>query len=317
MVLLHDVRVEARALPPCDPRMTPFERVARGFIASRGSAGTRELYTYDLDRWLAFCVAHKINVAEPTPSQAAAFRDQLTTTQKPQTLRRSLAALSRMYRAALAVRPQAAKWNPFDPDALARPPAADFSKTEAVPTADVQKVMSQVARDPVFGVRDSAILQILYDTGLRISAVTRLERSKVFERDGVLVARVRTKYKDEVDVELTVEAAAALERWLAVAPESPYAFPASKNVRRPLGSRVFYKRLRAYGDAVGVPHLHPHRFRTTYITEALDAGVPLNEVQASVHHSTPTMTQRYDRGTRGRGVTAAVAKFRQERKNEH
>lgn len=58
--------------------------------------------------------------------------------------------------------------------------------------------------------------------------------------------------------------------------------------------------------------MHPHQFRATFITEALDAGVPLHEVQAAVHHADPRTTQRYDRGARGAGVTAALEKFRRE-----
>jgi len=66
------------------------------------------------------------------------------------------------------------------------------------------------------------------------------------------------------------------------------------------------------GNEAGVKHLHPHRFRSSFVTRALDAGVALHEVQAAVGHSSPDITQRYDRGVRGRGVTLALAKFRKQ-----
>jgi len=293
--------------------MTPFEKCARDLIASRGAEGTRELYTIDLDRWLVFCAEREINVEYPTPSQAAVFRDTLASTRKSATVRRTLAALSRMYRAAVNAWPQAAKWNPFDADTLARPPASDFAKTEALAHDETLAIMAYAVTDKHYGVRDTAILRLLYDTGLRISAVVTLRREKIFRRGDVTLARVRTKNKDEVDVELTTESVTALDRWLAIAPVSPFVFPAPKNTKLALSRLVFYKRLRKYGDAVQASRVHPHRFRTTYITDALDAEIPLNKVQASVHHASPVMTQRYDRGKRGTGVAAALAAARAKR----
>lgn len=291
-----------------------FVQVARGFIASRGASGTRGLYTSDLDRWVAYCEDHGVDITKPAPAQAAGFRDALKATQKPLTVRRTLSALSRIYRAALNHHPRAAEWNPFDPDALARPPASDFSKTEVLSEEEIAAIMRVAESDAQHGLRDVAILRLLYDSGLRISAVCTLLREKVLSRPGGGALRVSTKNKDEVDVELTTESAEALNRWLSAAPPSKYVFPSSRDRKMPVSRRVIWKRLKDYGTAAGVPNIHPHRFRATYITEALDAGIPLHEVQAAVHHATPAMTLRYDRGVRGRGVAETLAKFRNKRK---
>src|SRR5579872_7332892 len=80
--------------------MTAFERAARTHIASRGSSGTRSLYTLDLDRWLAFCKKHRHDVEVPTLEAATAYRDQLATQFAALTLRRILSALASMYEAA-------------------------------------------------------------------------------------------------------------------------------------------------------------------------------------------------------------------------
>ena len=64
-----------------------------------------------------------------------------------------------------------------------------------------------------------------------------------------------------------------------------------------------------YGKMLGIK-VHPHSFRAAYITDALDSGLQLHEVQAAVHHADPATTLRYDRRERGAGVAAQVEKFR-------
>src|SRR6267142_1813920 len=174
----------ARQRARLQDEMTLFEKAARDHIASRASSGTRELYARDLKRWLAFCAQHNVDPSEPPPSAAVAYRDELAATQKSQTIRRALAALSRMYRVALNAWPRAAVRNPFDSDALARPPASDFSKTEAITREEALAIFLRAATDPVHGVCDVAILHVLDATGLRISAAVTMLREKLFKRDG-------------------------------------------------------------------------------------------------------------------------------------
>jgi integrase len=149
---------------------------------------------------------------------------------------------------------------------------------------------------------------------MRITSVTSLEREQVRVRgDGSRALLVKVKKKGRVEVELPTSSAEALDQWLARAPESKYVFPALRG-KGALTRRAISQRLTEYGRRTGVKNAAPHRFRATYITEAFDAGVPLNEIQAAVHHSDPNSTQRYDRGVRGAGVAGSVSKFRNERK---
>jgi len=242
----------------------------------------------------------------------------------PLTVRRTLASLSSMYEAALAQEQPLATWNPFK--RLPRPPATEYSKTEvltpAEATAIINKAESCAADGQLVGVRDVAILRLLYDTGLRISAVVTLRRSKVIQRKvlvderyvSIVVVRVITKGAKEVDVELPPVAAEALGRWLARSITiGDFVFPA-RGGRRALTRAAINRRVAFYGKAAGVSHAHPHRFRATFITDALDE-LELHEVQAAVHHADPATTLRYDRRVRGAGVAAAVAAARAKAKD--
>ena len=281
-----------------------FEIAARTHISSRGSPGTRALYEADLDRWLAHCRAIGADPDEPELANAVAFRDSLS--QGAQTKRRILSALSSMYEAAGIV-------NHFKSSKRLQRPEADevaltkeFSKDEV---AQLLRVASE--RDDHLGKRDVAIMRLLYDTGARISAVVALRRDCMYNRpDGQRVVITKVKKKGRVEIEVPKLAADAVDVWLSVAPDSPYVFPRARGTG-PLTRRAISQRIADYGKLVGIQNAHPHRFRATFITEAIDAGVPLHEVQGAVHHADPKTTQRYDRHVRGAGVSNALAKYRE------
>ena len=293
---------------PC--LVTSFERAARTHIASRGSDSTKESYTADLVRWLALCEERSCNPDAPTLEDAVAFFSALKKEGlADQTMRRMLSSLSSMYAAADL-------FNPFKATRLKRPDADEVILTKEYTGDEARNILAAAeAEGGVIGARDLAVLQILYDTGMRISSVMSIRRDQVHAReDGQYVIRgVKVKKKGRVEVELPTSSVTTLKRWLAVAPESKHVFPALRG-GGPLSRRAINQRMVLYGARAGVKDAAPHRFRATYITEARDAGVPLSEIQAAVHHSSPAVTQRYDRGVRGTGVASAVAKFRERRK---
>lgn len=289
--------------------MTSFERAAKAHIASRGAKGTRELYTSDLARWLAHCELDTIDPDAPTLEAATAFRDALAVKFSAQTVRRTLSALSSMYDSAGII-------NPFNGKRLTRPEADDVALTKEFSEAEAQALIEAAKADvSVAGVRDTAILQILYEVGLRISSVVSMRRERVLERAGKLFVLVKSKKKGFVEVVLPEASIEALTAWLDIAPESDYVFP-GRDASTPLTRRTINKRLAIYGKAAKVENPHPHRFRATFVTASLDAGVPLSEVQAAVHHASPNTTLRYDRSVRGSGVTTALAEFRKNKEKK-
>lgn len=295
--------------------MSPFERAARAAIASRLSPETREDYTRTLNRWLAFC--GDADPADPPVELPAAFRDAVAADCLPSTVRNNLAALSFVYKRLVAQRPAPATWNPFDPDALAWPPASTIGKTEALPPGVAEEMIAAAAADgTLIGVRDAAFMLLLHGTGLRRMSVVSLRRDKVFRRGDDLFARVKNKGSgdsEQVEVKIPMEAAAALTRWLDAAPRSTYAFP-SRDGRSHINLATANKIIGKWAHAVGAEHVHPHRFRASFITEAFNAGQHWRDIQAAVHHADPRSTQRYDRGLRGGGVADAVADHRRQQR---
>src|SRR6185369_9920749 len=187
-----------------------------------------------------------------------------------------------------------------------RPPADAYAATEAVDPAVAQRVISATQADESrAGLRDLAVLRLLYDTGMRRASVAGLRRADVILREGRTVVIFHAKGNKRREATLPEEAAAAVQHWLGFAADSPWVFPQDRDFTKHIDlstvNRIVTHRT---GGQV-----HPHQFRAAFITEALDE-LPLHEVQAAVGHADPRMTLRYDRRQRGAGVADIVAKSR-------
>jgi len=65
--------------------------------------------------------------------------------------------------------------------------------------------------------------------------------------------------------------------------------------RQRLDRRTAHRWVRSIGKRAGLGHVHPHMLRAAFIMAALDAGVPLRDVQIAARHADPRTTMRYDR----------------------
>lgn len=287
-----------------------FLAAVRAHCDSRGSKGSRSIYAYDLSQWLVWAEIEGVDVTSPDLAEVSRFKDYLGEKQAPLSVRRCLSSLSGMYGAVINRKPPLATWNPFHPKALPRPSSDAYSPTEAIPPEDVQRLIAQAKNDKTLaGRRDEAVLWILYETGLRRDSVVKLKRESIVSREGQTVVKVVVKGAKRREIVLAEESERALQTWLEYAPSSVYVFPAARGggtMRPETVNKIVADRARA----AGVSGAHPHSFRAAFATEALDAGMPLHEVQAAMHHSNPQTTLRYDRGKRGGGVTNALAEYR-------
>ncbi|WP_067133689.1 tyrosine-type recombinase/integrase [Microtetraspora malaysiensis] len=152
--------------------------------------------------------------------------------------------------------------------------------------------------DSPTGLRDGAILAVLYSTGCRRAELAGLTLADFDSAARSL--RVRGKGDKERFAYLTAPAVARLELWLSVRGEDagPLFCAINKAGRlrrtRMSGQAVSDIVARRLSDA-GAAKRTPHDFRRTFIGELLDAGVDLATTQALVGHASPATTARYDR----------------------
>lgn len=148
------------------------------------------------------------------------------------------------------------------------------------------------------GLRDKALLELLYATGLRVTELVTLELENLNLRQGVL--RVIGKGNRERLVPLGEEAIHWLMNYLKTArplflkndPLSSFVF--LTNHRKPLTRQAFWYRLKHYALKLGIQKpLSPHTLRHAFATHLVNRGADLRMVQMLLGHASLSTTQIY------------------------
>jgi integrase/recombinase XerC len=141
--------------------------------------------------------------------------------------------------------------------------------------------------------RDLALLEVMYGCGVRVSELVGINLEQMDLAAGWL--RVRGKGNKEREVPLAGEAAASVQRYLAVRKPIPgerALFLNSKGSR--VGDREVRRIVKKYATlAVGDSSVHPHSFRHAYATHLLSDGADLRAIQELLGHARLSTTQKY------------------------
>jgi len=170
---------------------------------------------------------------------------------------------------------------------------------------DVEALLSISDLDQPRGLRDNALLEMLYATGMRVSELLNLRIQDVNPAAGFVL--VRGKGDKERMVPLGERAADAVTRYqtdgrpsLEQAGTSDLLFP-GRRPRQPLTRQAFWKNLRRLALAAGIQgQLSPHTLRHSFATHLLEHGADLRTVQALLGHADITTTQIYTHVSRER-----------------
>lgn len=144
------------------------------------------------------------------------------------------------------------------------------------------------------GLRDAALLELLYGCGLRVSEAANLNRENVSLEEGTV--RVWGKGSKERQTPLGAKARNALHAYLnAESTPAGRSGPLFRNTRGGrLGARSIQRIVRSYARRSGLREdVHPHTLRHSYATHLLNGGADLRIVQELLGHSTPSATQVY------------------------
>jgi integrase/recombinase XerC len=141
------------------------------------------------------------------------------------------------------------------------------------------------------GLRDHALLELLYATGLRVSECCGLDLDDVDRRGGSV--RVMGKGGKERVVPAGDAALAALEAWLLIRGEARGALFTNARGGR-LGARSVHRIVKRRARGAGIDRrVTPHTLRHTFATHMLGEGADLRLIQELLGHSRLTTTQRY------------------------
>jgi integrase/recombinase XerD len=226
--------------------------------------------------------------------------DQFRAKARATSIARRLSALRRFYRLELergAVRE--------DPTVRVRAPKKPRRLPKNLAERDVESLLDAPDVATPLGLRDRAMLETLYATGLRVSELCGLKLGAVSLRDGVV--RVLGKGSKERLVPLGDEAIAWIERYLADARPALVAGAKVDHVfvtarRGPLTRQAFWHLVKRYGAIAGLAAdaLSPHVLRHAFATHLLNHGADLRVVQLLLGHADITTTTIYTHVARER-----------------
>lgn len=271
-----------------------YLRIERG-----SSPRTVEAYAYDLRGYQVFLEQQGIaDVALITREVIFAFEEGAVNAGcAPSTVKRRMSTLKGFHR--YLAREGYAALNPTDTLALPKVP----DRLPDVLSVEQMGRMLDALDDPSpLGLRDRALLEVLYGCGLRASEASALDMGNIYAEEGFL--RVFGKGSRERMVPVAGCAAASLERYLTDARPA-----LSRRARRPnprdvsavflnarggrLTRQSVYRTVSAAGGLIGVEGLHPHTLRHSFATHMLEGGADLRVIQEILGHSDISTTQIY------------------------
>jgi integrase/recombinase XerC len=257
----------------------------------RLSAHTDANYRRDLQIFARFCRRSGIEEWQRVDSQhvrsfaAAEFRRG----QSPRTIQRRLSALRSFFNYLL--REQVLSANP------AREVQAPKAKKRLPATIDVDQMSRLLSfrTDEQLSVRDKAIMELFYSSGLRLSELVGLDFTDLDLADQTV--RVLGKGNKTRIVPVGRYAVTALSNWLreraTITLLGEQALFIAKTGRR-LGARAVQLRIAGWAQRQGLGvHVHPHMFRHSFATHLLESSQDLRGVQELLGHANISTTQVY------------------------
>lgn len=165
---------------------------------------------------------------------------------------------------------------------------------KALDVEDIKKLLETEFESRMF-IRDSAMLELLYSSGLRVSEIISLKINDINFEGGFL--RVIGKGSKERVVPMNRRAAEKIKKYihelrhhLLKNRQSHYLFVTGRGM--PMTRQRFWQSLKRFGGVAGV-ELTPHSIRHTFATHLLNGGADLRSVQKMLGHSDISTTQIY------------------------
>ncbi|MGH8713440.1 MAG: tyrosine recombinase XerC, partial [Casimicrobiaceae bacterium] len=279
-------RAAAPAAPAraADPLVAAFER----HLATR-PAHTRNAYRRDVEALQH--LAGGAPLAQLSPAQLRRF---LATLHARGLSGKSLARVLSGWRAFYRFAVDHERTLKDNPCAGLKPPKS-VRHLPAVLSPDEAVQLVAIAGDDALAVRDRALLELAYSSGLRVSELAGLDLGALDLSGGEV--RVLGKGAKERIVPVGEPARVALQAWLALRATLPAsdagAVFISRSGRR-LGARAIQQRLAAWAVKRGLArHVHPHMLRHSFASHLLQSSGDLRAVQELLGHASIASTQIY------------------------
>jgi len=290
-------------LVPVQPVFSDAERLAlAGFLAGyRGQ--TREAYALDLRQFTTWCRARSLPLFTVRGADIEVFaRDLEERGRASATVTRRLSAITGFCR--YAVEEELLEHSPA---ARVRRPRLDYeSPAVGLDRNELGALLVAAGLGPS---AEHALVSLLALNGLRVSEATGADIEQLGLERGHRTLVITRKGGKVVTIPLAPRTARAIDLAVGERGDGPIFLASSgRHLDRHGAARIVRRVARRAGITKVVG---PHTLRHAFITAALDAGVPLRNVQEAASHADPRTTMRYDRarGSLDRHATYIVAAY--------
>ncbi len=262
---------------------------------------TLHAYGHDLRRFVGWC--HHQGVERPTQVTRDVVADHLLFLDREglglRSIARARTSIRQLFR--FLVRENLLE---DDPTTLVDAPRFPAPLPVVLSQSQVEALLAAPDRSDPLGLRDAAMIELLYSTGLRVSELVSLPRASVDPQMGLL--RVRGKGDKERLVPTGDEALHLMVRYLREARphhdasgRAPEVFVGRRGER--MTRQNFWQRLQRWAAVAGIPgKVSPHVLRHSFATHLLEHGADLRHLQAMLGHADIGTTQIYTHVTRAR-----------------
>ena len=254
---------------------------------------TAEAYESDLRAFAAFLKKRQRNLRDANAEDVSDYLGAMTNSGKSAaTAGRALSALRRFFRHEID-----SGTRTDDPTARSRQPKRTRPLPKTMNESDVEALLSAPNPETPTGLRDRAMLELMYACGLRVSELVTMRLDSA--RLDIGAARVLGKGGKERIIPFNTEAANLCERYLrharpllagAVADDALFLSVRGRAMTR----QMFWTLVKKHAQAAGLsPEISPHVLRHAFATHLLNHGADLRSVQLMLGHASVSTTQIY------------------------
>ncbi|MES2636005.1 MAG: site-specific tyrosine recombinase XerD [Pseudomonadota bacterium] len=263
------------------------------------SKNTLESYRTDLSQFNAWLNKRQIQLLIVSQGDIQQYLALKFPQSKPRTISRLIASMRRFYRYALREHLIEA-----DPTLQIESPKLPRSLPKSLNEQEVTELLNAPDISQHIGLRDRAMLELLYASGLRVSELVTIKVTEVSTQDGVV--RVTGKGSKTRLVPMGEEAADWIDKYLKYArPEILQKRLCDElfvtNRAEMMTRQAFWYLVKRYALIAGInKHMSPHVLRHAFATHLLNHGADLRVVQMLLGHSDISTTQIYTHVARER-----------------
>lgn len=256
------------------------------------STNTLASYRHDLQGFALWCAGQQRTLWQVEAHHIQQYIAYRFPQSKVRSIHRLIATLRRFYRYAFA-----ARYLPLDPTLQIAAPKLPKSLPKTLSETQVEALLNAPSLETALGLRDRAMLELLYASGLRVSELVNIQMSEISTQDGVV--RVTGKGSKTRLVPMGETAADCIDHYLAHARGqilqgalSDAVFVTNRGAA--MTRHAFWHIIQRYALLAGITqHISPHVLRHAFATHLLNHGADLRVVQMLLGHADISTTQIY------------------------